>query len=187
LAGRVVRADARRNYEKILVAASDAIAQHGAEASLEEIARRAGVGSATLHRHFPSRQVLLEAVFHGRVEILCAKASSLAIELEPGPALVAWLRAVGEHAASNRGLAAALLRGAKDSDSTFPKSCHSMIIGAGEELLSHAKKDRAVRSDVAITDLLKLVSAISMAAEYEPDGEAEVDRLLALSIDGVRP
>ncbi|MFC7643282.1 TetR/AcrR family transcriptional regulator [Streptosporangium lutulentum] len=80
-----MRADARRNHDRILVAASAAIAQHGAEASLEEIARHAGVGSATLHRHFPSRQALLEAVFRDRVETLCAKASELAAASTPAP------------------------------------------------------------------------------------------------------
>lgn len=83
--GRSMRADARRNRDRILAAAGTAIAEHGAEASLEEIARHAGVGSATLHRHFPSRQALLEAVFRDRVEILCAKARDLAASPIPGP------------------------------------------------------------------------------------------------------
>jgi AcrR family transcriptional regulator len=186
-AGRSMRADARRNYERILAAAGAAIAQHGAEASLEEVARRAGVGSATLHRHFPSRQALLEAVFQDRVETLCAKARELAADLDPGPALVAWLRAVGAHAASNRGLATSLIRGATDGDPTLGATCHMMIMDAGGELLTRARKAHTVRPDVAITDLLKLVSAISLAAEQEPDGAAEADRLLALAIDGVHP
>lgn len=186
-AGRPARADARRNYDRILVAAEAAIARHGAEASLEEIARRAGVGSATLHRHFPSRQALLEAVFRDKVESLCAGARRLAAELDPGPALIAWLRAVGVHAASNRGLATSLLRGAHDSDSTWGDTCHTMILNAGGELLEGARQARAIRSDVAITDLLKLVNAISLATEREPDGVAEADRLLTLAITGVQP
>lgn len=76
---RPLRADAQRNYDRILAAAGAAVAAHGTDASLEEIAREAGVGSATLHRHFPSRQALLEAVFRDRVETLCAKAADLAI------------------------------------------------------------------------------------------------------------
>nr|BAM98961.1 putative tetR-family transcriptional regulator [Streptosporangium amethystogenes] len=185
--GRPMRADARRNYDRILVAAGAAIARHGAEASLEEIARHAGVGSATLHRHFPSRQALLEAVFRGRVETLCAKASELTADLDPGPALVTWLRAVGTHAASNRGLAASLMRGARDGDPTLGATCHTMIVSVGGELLERARQAHAVRPDVGIVDLLKLVSAISLATEQEPGGAAEADRLLALAIDGVRP
>jgi AcrR family transcriptional regulator len=182
-----MRADARRNYERILAAAGTAIAQYGAEASLEEIARRAGVGSATLHRHFPSRQTLLDAVFRDRVETLCAKARDLAAELDPGPALITWLRAVGTHAASNRGLAASLMRGARDDDPTLGATCHAMIVNAGGELLTRAHQAHAVRPDVAIADLLTLASAISLAAEQEPDGATEADRLLALAINGVLP
>ncbi|MEU4720143.1 helix-turn-helix domain-containing protein [Nonomuraea dietziae] len=180
-AGRPMRADARRNRDRILAAAETAIAEHGAEASLEEIARHAGVGSATLHRHFPSRQSLLEAVFSGRVEALCAKAGELGAQLDPAPALVAWLRAVGTHAAVNRGLAASLL----GSDPTMGANCHTMIVDAGGDLLERARRAHAVREDVAIVDLLKLVSAISLATEQEPGGAAEADRLLGLAINGV--
>jgi AcrR family transcriptional regulator len=186
-AGRPMRADARRNYDRILASAGAAIAQDGAEASLEEIARHAGVGSATLHRHFPSRQSLLEAVFRDRVETLCAKACDLTAAPDPGPALITWLRAVGAHAASNRGLAASLMRGARDGDPTLGTTCHTMIVDAGGELLTRARQTHAVRPDATITDLLKLVSAISLASEQEPSGAAETDRLLTLALDGVRP
>lgn len=184
---RPMRADARRNYERILAAAGAAVAQHGAEASLEEIARHAAVGSATLHRHFPSRQALLEAVFKDRVEDLCAAAYDLVDEPDPGAALATWLRAVGAHAVSNRGLGASLMRGAQDGDPTLGDTCHAMIVNAGGELLARARRARAVRPEVTITQLLKLVSAISLATEREPDGAAEADQLLALAIDGVRP
>lgn len=163
------------------------MAQHGAEASLEEIARHAGVGSATLHRHFPSRRMLLEAVFRDRVKALCAKARDLAAAPDPGPALDIWLRAVGAHATSNRGLAAALMLGARDGDPKLGVTCHTMIVDAGDRLLGRARQAHAVRSDVAITDLLKLVSAISLATENEPGGATETDRLLTLALDGVRP
>jgi AcrR family transcriptional regulator len=186
-AGRPMRADARRNHDRILAAAGTAIAQHGAEASLEEIARHAGVGSATLHRHFPSRQALLEAVFRDKVETLCAKARDLTAAADPGHALVTWLRAVGAHAASNRGLAASLMRGARDGDPTLGPTCHTLIVNAGDKLLERARQAHAARPDAAITDLLKLVSAISLATEQEPGGAAEADRLLALALDGVRP
>nr|BFE86984.1 TetR/AcrR family transcriptional regulator [Planobispora longispora] len=182
-----MRADARRNYERILTAAAEAVARHGAEASLEEIARRAGVGSATLHRHFPSRQALLEAVFRGKVEVLCASARDLAATRDPGPALGAWLRAVVAHAVSNRGLAASLMRGASGGDPALGATCHTMILDAGEEVLARARRAGAVRPDVSIADLLTLVSAISQATEGGPDGSAQADRLLGLALNGVRP
>ncbi|MET8054594.1 helix-turn-helix domain-containing protein [Streptosporangium sp. NPDC005286] len=184
---RPMRADARRNYDRILAAAAAAIAEHGAEASLEEIARRAGVGSATLHRHFPSRQQLLEAVFRDKVEALCATADDLATGPDPGPALLTWLRAVARHAVSNRGLAASLMRGGQDGDPTLGATCHTMITNAGADLLARARRANAVRADVSITDLLKLVNAISLATEQEPDGAAQADRLLTLALTGVHP
>jgi len=184
---RALRADAQRNRERILAAAGAAIAEHGAEASLEEIARHAEVGSATLHRHFPSRQALLEAVFRGRVEALCAAAYALADAPDPGAALVTWLRAVGAHAVNNRGLGASLMRGAQDGDPTLGETCHAMIVNAGDGLLTRARNAHAVRPDVTVTRLLRLVSAICLATEREPDGAAEADQLLLLAIDGVRP
>ncbi|MFI9586994.1 TetR/AcrR family transcriptional regulator [Streptomyces sp. NPDC052236] len=185
--GRPMRADARRNYERILAAAGAAIAQHGVEASLEEIARHAGVGSATLHRHFSSRRVLLEAVFRDRVEALCAKARDLAAEADPGAALVTWLHAVAAHAVTNKGLGAALMPGAGDADPTLGETCHTMIVNAGGELLARAHQAHAVRPDVTITHLLKLVGAIALATEHDSDGAAETERLLTLVIDGVCP
>lgn len=186
-ASRPMRADARRNYDRILAAAGSAIARHGSEASLEEIARQAGVGSATLHRHFPARQALLEAVFKERVETLCAAARNRATDPDPGVALVDWLRDVGTHAVANRGLAASLIRGSRDGDPALGDTCHTMIVNAGSELLTRARQAQAVRPGITITQLLKLVSAISLATEQEPDGAAEADRLLALAISGVRP
>lgn len=180
-----MRADARRNYDRILAAASAAIAEHGSEASLEEIARRAGVGSATLHRHFPSRRALLEAVFHDRVEALCVQARELAGDAEPGPALVIWLRAVGSYAAATRGLAASLLPGVRDGDPPDSDACHAMLSDAGGELLHRAQEAGAVRPDVCITDLLTLVSAISLVIEQDAGGTAKADRLLTLAIDGI--
>ncbi len=79
------------------------------------------------------------------------------------------------------------MRGAHDGDPTLGTTCHTMIVNAGGELLERARQAHAVRPDVAIVDLLKLVSAISLATEQEPGGAAEADRLLALAVDGVRP
>ncbi|WP_246063346.1 TetR/AcrR family transcriptional regulator [Nonomuraea longispora] len=184
---RPMRADARRNYDRILAVAAEAIAEHGAEASLEEIARRADVGSATLHRHFPSRQRLLEAVFRDKVEALCATAADLAADPDPGQALATWLGAVARHAVSNRGLAASLMRGAHDGDPTLGATCHTMITNAGADLLARACRANAARPDVSIADLLKLVNAICLAVEREPDGAAQADRLLTLALTGVHP
>src|SRR5499433_1511780 len=90
---RPMRADAQRNYERLLSAAAAAFAEHGADdVSLEEIARRAGVGIGTLYRHFPTRQALLEAVYRDQVEALRARADELLVSVPPGAALAIWLR-----------------------------------------------------------------------------------------------
>ncbi|MEV4001646.1 helix-turn-helix domain-containing protein [Actinomadura sp. NPDC049753] len=183
-AGQQMRADARRNVGRILAAAEALIAEDGAEASLEKIARRAGVGSATLHRHFPSRRALLEAVFKDRVAALCAQADDLTTAADPGEALFTWLRAVGVHAAANRGLSASLTRAG--GDPSLGGSCHDMILRAGERLLARARAADAVRPEITALQLLKLVGAISLASERDADGPSEADHLLAIAIEGVR-
>ncbi|GAA2096678.1 TetR/AcrR family transcriptional regulator [Kitasatospora saccharophila] len=185
-----MRADARRNYERIVTVAGTLVAEQGADVSLEEVARAARVGSATLHRHFPSRQALLEAVFRGRVAALCTRAAELSAALPPQAALVEWLHALGAHAATNRGLGAALLRGAQeggDGDPAFGADCHTMITDAGRDLLARAAATGTVRPDVPVARLLTLVSAIATATESTPDGPVEARHLLTLALTGIHP
>ncbi|MBM2618857.1 TetR/AcrR family transcriptional regulator [Actinoplanes sp. LDG1-06] len=179
-----MRADARRNYEQILAAAEAEVARAGADASLEEIARRAGVGSATLHRHFPSRQALLEAVFHDRVVALCDRARELAAGGDAGPALTDWLRSLASYGAVTRGLARSLLGGTQNPTAG---TCETMLLEAGDALLRPARAAGAVRPEVTIVDLLTLVNAVSLATEGSPDAGAEAARLVTLALDGVRP
>ena len=177
-----MRADARRNYDQILAAAEVEIARAGAGASLEEIARRAGVGSATLHRHFPSRQALLDAVFRDRIEVVCAQACEFAEADDPGQALVEWLRALAVYGATTRGLAASMLAGGLAVPAG--SGCEAMLTDAGGELLRRAQHAGAVRPDVSIVDLLTLVNAVSVATENSPD---DADRLASLALAGVHP
>ncbi|WP_344653492.1 helix-turn-helix domain-containing protein [Cryptosporangium japonicum] len=177
-----MRADARRNYDQILAAAEVEIARSGAGASLEEIARRAGVGSATLHRHFPSRQALLDAVFHDRIEGICARAAEFAHASDPGAALADWLRALAVYGATTRGLAASMLAGGLALPSS--SGCDQMLADAGAELLARAQAAGAVRPDVAIADLLTLVNAVSLATENHPDA---AERLTTLALAGIHP
>jgi AcrR family transcriptional regulator len=183
-----VRADAQRNYDRILAAAEVAFTHHGADASLEEIARQAEVGSATLHRHFPSRQALLNAVFHDRTEVLCAKAHELTAKTGPEEALAAWLQEVATHVTTARGLAESLLQGARDAGPAVnDSSCYRMIADAGDDLLRRAREVNAVRPDVSIADLVTLVNGISLATEQAADAPAEAARLLTLALTGIRP
>ena len=112
-AGHTLRVDARRNRELIIATAEDLFLRDGANASLEEIARRAGVGSAALHRHFPTRKNLLETVFLDHVREVCDAAESPAADHGPAEALIAWLRLLDAQATVNNGLAAAIAGGGR--------------------------------------------------------------------------
>ena len=137
-ATKAQRADGRRNRARIIAAARDAVAGEGAHASLEHIARQAGVGSATLHRHFPSRQDLLEAVFHDHVERLCARAEQLGDQLPAGKALRRWLDELTVHTATTRGLATSLMR--PDEPDGTGSTCYAMLRTAAAKLLSRGQR-----------------------------------------------
>ena len=184
-AGRSLRADARRNREMIIAAAEDLFLRDGANASLEEIARRAGVGSATLHRHFPTRKNLLETVYFDHVRELCDAAESLAADHAPAEALIAWLRLVDARATVNNGLAAAMAAGEDGGTPGSLQSCHAMIAAAGGALLERAIGSGAVRSDVDIRDLLRLVNALARAGGGHGRTAGDENRLLMLALTGI--
>jgi AcrR family transcriptional regulator len=180
LAQRPQRADARRNYEKLVSAAREAFAEDGTSASLEDIARRAQVGIGTLYRHFPTRQHLLEAVYLDEVEAICRSAADLA-DLAPWDALVAWLRQFVGFAATKRALAQEML-GTIGSDAEVFRTCRVAISSAGDELLGRAQAAGAVRADANFTDIARLLGGI---ASIESDPE-QIERILDIVIDGLR-
>jgi AcrR family transcriptional regulator len=185
-AARPMRADAQRNYDRLLQAAVGAFAEHGADdVSLEEIARRAGVGIGTLYRHFPTRQALLEAVYTGQVEALRVRARELEEADSPREALVAWVRALTAFSATKRNLTAALLE-TLGRDSTLLSTCSATICGAADTLLARAKEAGVVRPDVDARDLIRLVHGVNIATQ-NPTDPGQADRLLGLILDGLRP
>ena len=181
-----LRADARRNRERLIAAARAAFAERGAEASLDDIARRAGVGPGTLYRHFPTRMDLMEAVYRDGVESLCAEADELLTSPSPGDALASWLRRLLAYVSTKRGLASALMAVAGEEKPPVFAACHDMITDSGTALLTRAQEAGVVRSDVQLWDLIKLVNGIALASEQAPDCAAMADRLLGLVMDGVR-
>jgi AcrR family transcriptional regulator len=182
---RAQRADARRNVERLIAAAREAFASEGANAPLDDIARAAGVGSGTLYRHFPTRLALVEAVYRDSVERLCADGERLAATEPPAAALVDWLRGFVTVVSEKHGLAAALSDEGRAQ--TLFGECHAMINAAGAALLDRAKDAGAVRDEIPLADLLKMAKAFALAAETSPEGPALAERLLALSMDGLRP
>jgi AcrR family transcriptional regulator len=184
---RPMRADAQRNYERLISAAAAAFVEHGADdASLEEIARRAGVGIGTLYRHFPTRQALLEAVYRDQVEALRIAGAELLDSDSPGEALETWLRALMAFGSTKRSLTSALLS-MLGKGSELLSSCSMVISGAAEGLLSRAQEAGLVREDATANDLIRLVHAISIASQHAPADPGQTDRLLGLVLDGLRP
>ncbi|QXJ21349.1 TetR/AcrR family transcriptional regulator [Actinomadura graeca] len=180
------RADARRNYARILAVAEEEVAAKGADASLEQIARTAGVGSATVRRHFPSRRALLEAVSRKWIEALCVRAQELTGRSDSREALLEWLGDVVAYGVSVRGLAAAL---AYDdvADPVHENSCSAAMQEAGDPLLRRAVQDGAVTTGVTVADLITLIVGIVLATEHHPDPAARADRLFRLAMAGLSP
>jgi len=180
-AHRPKRADALRNYEKLLAAGREAFTEDGKSASLEDIARRAGVGIGTLYRHFPSRQDLLEAVYVEEVDGLCRTAADLAGE-PPWEALVAWLHRFVGYLATKQALAEELLA-YNDRDAAVFQSCRAAMYAGGEPLLTRAQEARVVREDTNIAEVIQLVGGIAKIQTAEPE---QLVRLLDLALDGLR-
>lgn len=182
-----MRADAQRNYERLLSAAATVFIEHGADdASLEEIARRAGVGIGTLYRHFPTRQALLEAVYRDQVEGLRVRAGELMDSESPGEALAAWLRALVAFSSTKHNLTSALLA-TLDKDSELLSSCAALMSGAAESLLSRAQEAGVVRADADARDVIRLVHGVNIATQRTPTDPGQTDRLLGFVLDGLRP
>ncbi len=179
---KTLRADGRRNRERIVEVAARLVARDGAQASLEEIARQAQVGSATLHRHFPSRHALLEAVFREGVAQLCARAAAQPGK-DPGAELARWLEELTVYTATHRGLAVALLTG---PDGLTPEEicCTDMLREALDVLVTRAACAGALRACATTQDLMLLANAIAAATENDP---CAASRLLRLTLGGIRP
>lgn len=178
---RPMRADARRNYDKLLAAARDAFTQSGPDATLDDIARRAGVGPGTLYRHFPTRQDLLEAVYLGEVQEMCRAADDLA-GLPPWDALVAWLRQYLSFAATKRAVAGELFSYI-DRDAKVFRSSREALVGAGDALVRAAQDAGALRPDTSFGEIGRLVGTIGGMAASDP---AELERMFTIVLDGLR-
>ena len=181
LLARPKRADARRNYEKVLTAAREAFAEGGESTALEEIARRAGVGIGTLYRHFPNRQALLEALYVDEVEEVCRTAAELE-DTEPWEALSTWFRRFIGYIATKQALAAELMNYVERDAEVF-KASRAALWDAGGPLLSRAQDAGVVRRDVEIGDVIQMVIAIAKIPAADP---SQTERMLEIALDGLR-
>lgn len=185
-AGQPRRADARRNYTQLVEQARLAFAESGADASLDEIARRAGVASGTLYRHFPTRLDLIAAVLGGQIAELADLGRGLLAAEDDFDALSTWLRATLMHALTYRGLSAAVMNSALDRGNGLVSAWHAELFEVGSALLARARQSGAVTADADDADVMKMVGAIAWAAQDSPDSQAQADHLFALLMNGLR-
>ena len=181
LIARPKRADARRNYEKVLAAAREAFAEGGESTALEEIARRAGVGIGTLYRHFPNRQALLEALYVGEVEEVCRSAADAA-DQDPWEALNGWFERFIGYIGTKQALAHELLN-YLDKDAELFQVCRTSLFEAGEPLLKRAQDAGVVRPDVTIGEVIQMVIGIAKIPNSDPE---QTKHILRIALDGLR-
>jgi AcrR family transcriptional regulator len=181
LVERPKRADARRNYEKVLAAAREAFAEGGESTALEEIARRAGVGIGTLYRHFPNRQALVEALYVNEVEEVCRSAEQFE-GAEPWEALSGWFDHLIAYLGTKRALAAELLN-YLDKDAPLFQACRGSLFAAGEPLLKRAQEAGVVREDVEFSDVMHMLVGISKIPVSDP---SQIDHMIRIALDGLR-
>ena len=179
-----MRADARRNYERLLEEAEKAFAEHGVEASLEDVARNAEVGIGTLYRHFPTREALIESLLRDRFDGQAERARELLTSPEPLVALRTWLGGLADTSGTWEGLAEVLAVALSDETSRLFASCHAMR-EAASQLVERAKRAGELRPDVTTHELLVLLHALSWAGKHLA-GDGGRERLLGLVFEGLR-
>ena len=185
LGPRRPRADAQRNRERILEVAKAAFTRKGADASLDEIARLAGVGAGTLYRHFPTRDALIESVYRSEVEKLAAAESRFAAEMAPIDALRAWMLLFVDYIAAKHIIASAL-NSLVGGPSRLYEGSRSQIQGAIDKLVKRAKKSGDVRKDLDPSDLLRALIGVSHVGSGS-DWQQSARRLVDILIAGSRP
>jgi len=184
-ARRKPRADAQRNRERLLEIAKQAFARSGANTSLDDIAKRAGVGPGTLYRHFPTREALLEAVYRSEVERLAAAERKFSEAMPPVEALRAWMLLFVDYIATKK-LIAPALNTLIGGPSTMIEASYAQIYDAIRALVKRAVKNGDIRKDLDPVDLLKALIGVSFVAT-SPDWEQSARRLVDILIAGSRP
>ncbi|KOU32223.1 TetR family transcriptional regulator [Streptomyces sp. WM6372] len=184
-AARPLRADAQRNRDKILAAAVRVFTEEGLDAHLERIAREAGVGTATLYRNFPTREALVEAAYRNEVAQLRDAVPGLLAAQPPYEALRAWTRLFMDYATAKLGMADALRAIAASGSNPYAHS-HDMIQSAIAALMDACTDAGAIRTDISATDLFAALAGIALTSA-KPEQRQQAERLLDLTLDGLRP
>ncbi|WP_151484956.1 TetR/AcrR family transcriptional regulator [Streptomyces albicerus] len=183
-ASRPLRADARRNRDKILAAAVRVFAEKGLDAHLEHIAKEAGVGSATLYRSFPTREALIEEVYRNEVAQLCDAVPGLLAAKPPYEALYAWTRLFLDYVTAKFGMADALRAIAAAGSNPYGHS-RDMIQAAITSLMDACAAAGTIRTDISPTDMGAALEGIALTSA-SPEQRPQAERLLGLTLDGLK-
>jgi AcrR family transcriptional regulator len=183
MSDRPVRADARENRAKVLAAARSAFEAAGPDASLREIARRAGVAQGTVHRHFPTKEALFSAIITDRFRELTRLARRLSAERNAGEAFFAFIEATVEQARHNKSLASIF----QDADGSEEMRAAGQEMGAElDRLLREAQASGAVRDDIDLADLHAIASAVLAMDAHPAAGSKDRAKRVAIVLDGLR-
>ncbi len=182
-AQRPLRADARRNQEKLIAVARAAFTERGLDVPMDEIARRAELGPGTLYRHFPTKDALLAAVYRSDVEGVAKRAREFSEQLPPVEALRAWMSEQLDYMPYKRGLGAAL-KAMLGRDSETMEFCRGLMNDAVGALLAAAQAEGTIRRDVTSNVVMRMVHGIAVASESEP---ALAEGMMDVLLDGLRP
>ncbi|MFC4168225.1 TetR/AcrR family transcriptional regulator [Teichococcus aestuarii] len=178
-----MRADAKKNHDHLLAVARDLLSAGGADASLRDIARTAGVGLGTLYRHFPTREALLEALLRSSFDALTVRAGDLEASDTPGAALVTWLRETVAVASNYSGAIKSMVAAIEDETSALHASCVAMK-AAGTRLLGRAQAAKEARADMDGADLFAFVGALSWVAD-QPALASRSDHIFGIIVDAI--
>ncbi|WP_329064404.1 TetR/AcrR family transcriptional regulator [Amycolatopsis sp. NBC_01480] len=178
-----MRADARANHDRLLEVAGAVLADQGADASMRDIARQAGVGLATLLRHFPTRESLLEALLRTSFDELTARAAEVETSSSAPDALRLWLRDFVTYTTNYRGVVTSMVRAIEDPESALHTSCVAMR-AAGTRLLTRAQAENVARADLDGADLFALASSLAWLGD-QPGLEARAEHLFDVVVSAI--
>ena len=180
-----LRADAQRNYDKLVAAAREVFAERGAEGSLDEIAKRAGVGPGTLYRHFPTRDDLIDALMRDwSARVLSDSVAAVEANLPARETLERWFADLIKHLTLHRGAAAKLSAAMDDPSSPIYRKCQ-MLADANERVVSHLTETHALRDNVESRQVMRLVSGVATVVDQAGLDSDEATPMLGIVIDGI--
>ena len=182
---RPLRADAQRNFDKIVLAAREVFRHSGAEGSLDEIAKRAGVGPGTLYRHFPTRDALIDAVMRDWSDRINAESEEIALsDLPARDALAAWSSKFVENVGIYHGAAAKVMSAMDDPTSPIYRKCQ-VLVAANDKVLDRARQAGALRPGVESREVMRLVSGVATVVDQSGIGASDAEPMLAIVLDGI--